>query len=138
MAELIEMVKAAAMAMLPDIDWEKYLPFPNLPDLDIMALLARISIPGFPAFPTIPWPLVFSFDLPDINMIMGIISLQLNMALGPLKIIMDFIESTLKKVIGFSFPTFCITLPEISLPDIEIPEIPQIPDIEIVVGLPKQ
>jgi hypothetical protein len=73
------------------------------------ALLARVVIPGFPAFPALPEPLIPKLNMPEINLMEGINILYTNLLALPMTIMMDFCMRVLT-MIGFSFPTICITI----------------------------
>lgn len=120
MAEILAKVKLA-------------IPIPNLPNIDIGAILSSITFPGLPALPKLPSPLIPSFNMPDIEVMLGVISLSVNYVLGPLKPIMDFVMASLAKFLTFSFPLFCITIPDMDLPDVDLPTIPGDPSIPVIV-----
>lgn len=79
---------------------------------ELFAMMAALSFPGLPPMPMLPWPLIPGFRLPDLEFNLNLIALQNSLTTGLMKIIMDFIESTLKKFLGFSFPLICIDLPD--------------------------
>lgn len=102
-----------------------------VPNIDISALLAKISLPAMPKLPQLPNPLIPSFNFPDIELALNMLAFNINLQLGVLKPIMDFIMNTLGKKLSFTFPKICISLPD--LPKIEIPsvKVPEIPPISV-------
>lgn len=88
------------------------LPQLKIPNLDIAALLSKLKFPAMPALPMLPNPLVPSFNFPDIELMLSLQAFNVNMLLGLLRPIMDFIKNVLSKVLSFKFPTFCIKLPD--------------------------
>lgn len=89
-------------------------------NIDISALLAKIKLPSMPAFPKLPNPLIPSFNIPDIELALNMLAFNINLQLGLLKPIIDFIKKTLSKKLTFKFPTLCITIP---VPNVKFPEI---------------
>jgi hypothetical protein len=95
-----------------------------VPNIDISALFAKISLPAMPKFPQLPNPLIPSFNMPDIELAMHMLAFNINLQLGLLKPIMDFILNVLGKKLSFTFPKLCITLPDlptITIPTLKIP-----------------
>lgn len=76
---------------------------------DAISMLSNLSFPGLPSF-SIPWPLIPNFRLPDFEFNFALTAFITNLTTGLMNSIMDFIQNTLKRFLGFSFPTFCITL----------------------------
>ena len=85
--------------------------FPNFTMPSMTDLFSKLPIPGFGTLlAMIPNPLIPTFKMPNIEFMemMNILYGQLHiMVIQP---IMDFINNTLGRFIGFSFPTLCITL----------------------------
>lgn len=89
--------------------------FPSVPD--IKTLLSKgislvdifdFDIPGFPKF-SFPSPLIPNFSSIEVEFTELINILYNEMILTPMKIIVDFCKNVLG-MLGFTFPTFCITL----------------------------
>jgi hypothetical protein len=77
--------------------------------LNLSSLLSGLSFPGLPPLPTLP-PMP-NINSPDIDLMVGMTTLGTNLMIGLLKIIMNFIDSTLKTYLGFTFgPPICITI----------------------------
>lgn len=77
---------------------------------DLISMLSNLSFPGLPSLPSIPWPLIKNFHLPDFEFDYALNALISHLTTGLMQPIMNFIENTLKRFLGFSFPTFCINL----------------------------
>ena len=73
------------------------------------ALLARVVIPGFPAFPALLDPLIPNLKMPELTLMEGINMLYAHLLSIPMTIIMNFCIKTLS-MLGFKFPTICITI----------------------------
>jgi hypothetical protein len=79
-------------------------------NLNLPTLLTSITFPGLPALPSLPNPLVPSFSIPNVEVTQLLTSLMNTLTTGVLQPIMNFIDSTLKRFLSFSFPTICIPL----------------------------
>ena len=79
-------------------------------NLNLPALFASISFPGLPAMPVLPNPLVPHFSIPHVEFVQMLTSLMNSLTTGVLVPIMNFINNTLKRFIGFTFPTICIPI----------------------------
>lgn len=77
---------------------------------DVIAMLSSLSFPGFPPLPSIPWPLIPNFRLPDFEFNYSLTALVTSLTTGLMTKIMDFIENTLKRFLGFSFPQICVSI----------------------------
>lgn len=116
---------ALLIAQIPNLG------IPGLPNPipDIGALWARlkavdfmtlfdIHIPGFPSpLFTFPIPLVPSITIPEIDFNELMINLYGALVQYPMTLIKQFIDETLSKYLGFSFPKICVPL---SIPDVTL------------------
>lgn len=69
--------------------------------------LSKLSFPGLPSMPETPG-IPFDFKIPEITIVSDISNFLSNLCLGVLRKIMEFIDSTLKNYMTFTFPTICI------------------------------
>jgi hypothetical protein len=93
--------------------------FPGFPSLSALinsgeaslnAMLASVwaLVPSFPALPALPSPLIPNFSSLEHEFNEGLNVLYSSLVAYPMTLIMNFVTSTLS-MLGFSFPTLCIT-----------------------------
>jgi hypothetical protein len=77
---------------------------------DIYNLIKNFNLPGFNINTNSPKPLILKFKSFEIEFYEMVCNLYQKIITYPLTIIMNFVDSVLKNVLSFSFPTLCITI----------------------------
>jgi len=91
-----------------DINFPSFPPIEFLKGFSISELLSQITVPGFPSF-SIPDPLFPNYSNIEQELLEGLNILYQEMIAYPMQVIMDFLNDFLS-MLGFSFPTLCITI----------------------------
>ena len=124
------MSKIPAIPEIPSVDEVaarvKAMVMDSLGNFDVMSFMAKLKFPGLPALPSFPLPMMFSFKMPDIEFTIALTLLVNHLTAAYLKPILDFVLKVVSKVVGFTFPKLCATIPVPAMPTLPSLEIPEI------------
>ena len=110
----LESLKAILLALIPGgITWPDISIYLKKMNMSIGDWFASLALPGLdmlPKMPTLPNPLFGNIHTPNLEFNFMFAGFNSNLITGLLSKVMDFINSTLNRVLTFTFPTLCAPL----------------------------
>lgn len=115
--DILELANSLALLQIPSLTEIKALILAAFPEYESWAALMRSGIDAadlfaalhLPVLPVLPTPLLSAFKSPEIEFNELLSVFYTEFIASQIAIVVDFVQSTLG-MLGFDFPTFCITL----------------------------